>query len=118
VKTHSPKPEIVEISDSFATHFFSSFVTSQSTVYVNVYEAGKCSVLAVPDIAVAEELADVVSDMLLDAFKQVQNPRPSTLNPQPSTLNPQPSTLNPQPSTLSPQPSTLNPQPSTLNHRP
>jgi hypothetical protein len=45
-------------------------------VYVNVYEAGKCSVLAVPDIAVAEELADVVSDMLLDAFKQVQNPRP------------------------------------------
>uniref|UniRef100_A0A7S0Y0T7 Uncharacterized protein n=1 Tax=Hemiselmis andersenii TaxID=464988 RepID=A0A7S0Y0T7_HEMAN len=42
----------------------------QQTVYVNVYEAGKCSVLAVPDLNVAEELADVVSDMLFDAFEQ------------------------------------------------
>mmetsp|Transcript_28303 Transcript_28303/g.44144 ORF Transcript_28303/g.44144 Transcript_28303/m.44144 type:complete len:594 (-) Transcript_28303:449-2230(-) len=37
--------------------------TDQASVYVNVYEGGKCSVLAVPNYEVAEELADVVSDM-------------------------------------------------------
>jgi len=40
------------------------------TVYVNVYEAGKCSVLAAPDAKVAEELAEVVSKMLLSAYQQ------------------------------------------------
>lgn len=44
--------------------------SDQTTVYVNVYEAGKCSVLAAPDADVAEELADVVCDMLLEALQQ------------------------------------------------
>lgn len=44
--------------------------SDQTTVYVNVYEAGKCSVLAAPDANVAEELAGVVSNMLLDAYQQ------------------------------------------------
>ena len=43
--------------------------SDQTTVYVNVYEAGKCSVLAAPDADVAEELADVVCNMLLDALQ-------------------------------------------------
>uniref|UniRef100_A0A7S0F1Y4 Uncharacterized protein n=1 Tax=Hanusia phi TaxID=3032 RepID=A0A7S0F1Y4_9CRYP len=42
----------------------------QDNVYVNVYESGKCSVLAVPDTEVAEELADVVSGMLYEALRQ------------------------------------------------
>jgi len=44
--------------------------SDQTTVYVNVYEAGKCSVLAAPDAEVAEELADIVCDMLMEAFQQ------------------------------------------------
>jgi dihydroneopterin aldolase len=44
--------------------------SDQTTVYVNVYETGKCSVLAAPDADVAEELADVVCDMLLEAFRE------------------------------------------------
>ncbi|MGB1594310.1 MAG: hypothetical protein ACPIOQ_16260 [Promethearchaeia archaeon] len=44
--------------------------SDQTTVYVNVYETGKCSVLAAPDVEVAEELADVVCGMLLEAFQQ------------------------------------------------
>mmetsp|Transcript_31608 Transcript_31608/g.49517 ORF Transcript_31608/g.49517 Transcript_31608/m.49517 type:complete len:214 (+) Transcript_31608:1641-2282(+) len=44
--------------------------SEQTSVYVNVYEAGKCSVLAAPNVTVAEELVDVVSDMLYDAYQQ------------------------------------------------
>ena len=44
--------------------------TDQKTVYVNVYEAGKCSVLAAPDEDVAEELAQIVCDMLIQASQQ------------------------------------------------
>eukprot|EP00286_Rhodomonas_abbreviata_P026952 CAMPEP_0181296974 /NCGR_PEP_ID=MMETSP1101-20121128/4987_1 /TAXON_ID=46948 /ORGANISM="Rhodomonas abbreviata, Strain Caron Lab Isolate" /LENGTH=654 /DNA_ID=CAMNT_0023401869 /DNA_START=232 /DNA_END=2193 /DNA_ORIENTATION=+ len=42
----------------------------QTSVYVNVYEAGKCCVLAAPNQEVAEELADIVSDMLWTALNQ------------------------------------------------
>eukprot|EP00277_Geminigera_cryophila_P003922 CAMPEP_0179431410 /NCGR_PEP_ID=MMETSP0799-20121207/16305_1 /TAXON_ID=46947 /ORGANISM="Geminigera cryophila, Strain CCMP2564" /LENGTH=628 /DNA_ID=CAMNT_0021208323 /DNA_START=186 /DNA_END=2073 /DNA_ORIENTATION=+ len=43
--------------------------SDQTTVYVNVYEAGKCSVLAAPDAEVAEELADIVCGMLFEALQ-------------------------------------------------
>eukprot|EP00960_Hanusia_phi_P001112 30143-Hanusia_phi.AAC.5 len=58
----------------------------QDNVYVNVYEsgtssesvscpgqwaAGKCSVLAVPNSEVAEELADVVSELLYRSLRKV-----------------------------------------------
>ena len=52
------------------THTQTHTHTHTHTVYVNVYETGKCSVLAAPDAVVAEELADIVCEILLDAYQQ------------------------------------------------
>ena len=59
--------------------------SDQTTVYVNVYETGKCSVLAAPDVDVAEELADVVCDMLVGAFQQDHIRIPVDFAAQPSS---------------------------------
>lgn len=41
-----------------------------NSIYVNVYESGKCTVLAAPSEEVANELADIVSSILHTALEQ------------------------------------------------
>jgi hypothetical protein len=45
----------------------------QAAVHVNVYESGKCSIMSVPSVEVAEELADVVTDLLMEAYEETLN---------------------------------------------
>lgn len=60
----------------------------QAAVHVNVYESGKCSIMSVPSVEVAEELADVVTDLLMEAYEETlkfgehdaqEGPAPDTL---------------------------------------
>jgi hypothetical protein len=50
----------------------------QATVYINVYESGKCSMMSVPSIEVAEQVADVVTGLLLEAYENTSGVVPAS----------------------------------------
>jgi len=43
---------------------------SLGEVYVNVYESGKCSIMSVPSVEVAEEVANLVTDLVMEVYEE------------------------------------------------
>lgn len=50
----------------------STYPENQKNVYINVYQTGKCTMSSTPDVDVTEELADIATRLLYEAYKNNQ----------------------------------------------